>query len=162
MTLNPNKINRPSKKGLKSETAVIVGNDRFGEVEAQPKVSVTVRSSFCEAYIYSGSFLKPILKWMCNRSEGNNHTCAYANGVGAQSIACVLSLYSSGKQVRIPQSRKEKIEAELKLLEWHKMANAAAIKVVYIVTLPLVKRLSSVCFLNSTTGRFVTNQKYTR
>jgi hypothetical protein len=31
--------------------------------------------------------------------------------------------------VRVPQSRKEKIEAELKLLEWHKMANAAAIKV---------------------------------
>lgn len=34
--------------------------------------------------------------------------------------------------MRVPQSRKEKIEAELKLLEWHKMANAAAIKVCFL------------------------------
>ena len=27
-----------------------------------------------------------------------------------------------------PQTRKEKIESELKLLQWHKMANEAAIK----------------------------------
>ncbi|KAJ1407981.1 hypothetical protein B484DRAFT_403666 [Ochromonadaceae sp. CCMP2298] len=35
---------------------------------------------------------------------------------------------TGGRPVRIPQSRKEIIQAELKLLEWHKMANAAAIK----------------------------------
>mmetsp|Transcript_38800 Transcript_38800/g.77295 ORF Transcript_38800/g.77295 Transcript_38800/m.77295 type:complete len:535 (+) Transcript_38800:178-1782(+) len=35
---------------------------------------------------------------------------------------------SIGKPVRLPVSRKEKIQAELKLLEWHKLANAAAIK----------------------------------
>jgi hypothetical protein len=40
-----------------------------------------------------------------------------------------IPLFVSGRPVRIPQSRKEIIEAELKLLEWHKMANAAAIKV---------------------------------
>jgi hypothetical protein len=28
-----------------------------------------------------------------------------------------------------PPTRKEKLEAELKLLEWHKLANDAAIKV---------------------------------
>lgn len=42
--------------------------------------------------------------------------------------------FSSGNKARIPQSRKEKIEAELKLLEWHKMANAAAIKVLVTVS----------------------------
>ena len=42
----------------------------------------------------------------------------------------VQSLINGGKQAKIPQSRKEKIQAELKLLEWHKMANAAAIKVI--------------------------------
>lgn len=34
---------------------------------------------------------------------------------------------SSGK-LQIPKTRKEKLQAELQLLEWHKMANAAAIK----------------------------------
>lgn len=29
-------------------------------------------------------------------------------------------------------TRKEKLEAELKLLEWHRLANDAAIKVLYI------------------------------
>ena len=37
-----------------------------------------------------------------------------------------------GKSNRMPQTRKEKLDAELKLLEWHKMANAAAIKVFLI------------------------------
>lgn len=32
-------------------------------------------------------------------------------------------------RAKLPQSRKEKLQAELKLLEWHKMANNAAIKV---------------------------------
>jgi hypothetical protein len=45
------------------------------------------------------------------------------------STYCTCLICSGGKPVRVPQSRKEKIEAELKLLEWHKMANAAAIKV---------------------------------
>jgi len=35
---------------------------------------------------------------------------------------------TGGKNARIPQSRKDKLQAELKLLEWHKMANSAAIK----------------------------------
>ncbi len=34
--------------------------------------------------------------------------------------------YSSTK---VPATRKEKLQAELKMLEWHKMANNAAIKV---------------------------------
>jgi hypothetical protein len=34
-----------------------------------------------------------------------------------------------GGLVKKPVSRKEHIEAELKLLEWHKLANEAAIKV---------------------------------
>ena len=39
------------------------------------------------------------------------------------------SLQGKPGLVKKPQSRKEHIEAELKLLEWHKLANEAAIKV---------------------------------
>mmetsp|Transcript_20506 Transcript_20506/g.22277 ORF Transcript_20506/g.22277 Transcript_20506/m.22277 type:complete len:545 (+) Transcript_20506:198-1832(+) len=39
----------------------------------------------------------------------------------------IEALKTSGK-LQIPKSRKEKLQAELQLLEWHKMANAAAIK----------------------------------
>mmetsp|Transcript_30485 Transcript_30485/g.51034 ORF Transcript_30485/g.51034 Transcript_30485/m.51034 type:complete len:395 (+) Transcript_30485:186-1370(+) len=45
-----------------------------------------------------------------------------------QNMTLDVDAVTGGKPVRIPQSRKEKIQAELKLLEWHKMANAAAIK----------------------------------
>jgi hypothetical protein len=42
-----------------------------------------------------------------------------------------MSINGNGKGglVKKPQTRKEHIEAELKLLEWHKLANEAAIKV---------------------------------
>jgi hypothetical protein len=37
------------------------------------------------------------------------------------------------RQTKLPPSRKEKLQAELKLLEWHKMANNAAIKVSHLI-----------------------------
>ena len=40
---------------------------------------------------------------------------------------------------RPPQSRKEKLQAELKVLEWHKMANNAAIKAALIQTTTAAK-----------------------
>jgi len=45
-----------------------------------------------------------------------------------QSMAIDVDEVTGGKNARIPQSRKDKLQAELKLLEWHKMANSAAIK----------------------------------
>ena len=39
-----------------------------------------------------------------------------------------MGIQGTGQRVKKPLSRKEKIEEELKLLEWHKMANDAAIK----------------------------------
>eukprot|EP01031_Cornospumella_fuschlensis_P037461 gene37461-45493_t len=40
----------------------------------------------------------------------------------------ILGVDNLKKGAAIPQSRKEKLQAELQLLEWHKMANNAAIK----------------------------------
>ncbi len=39
---------------------------------------------------------------------------------------------TGGKRAKVPLTRKEKIAAELKLLEWHKLANNAAIKVQFM------------------------------
>ena len=59
-------------------------------------------------------------------SQGNYHSINPTTLIIAY-IDYIL-LHNSGV-LRKPQSRKEKLEAELKLLQWHKLANEAAIKV---------------------------------
>jgi hypothetical protein len=62
-------------------------------------------------------------------------------------MSSLVVVVSSGK-LNIPKTRKEKLQAELQLLEWHKMANAAAIKGALLQTKSL--KTSSVASAPST------------
>ena len=48
----------------------------------------------------------------------------------------MLHILIISSNTRIPLTRKEKLKEELKVLEWHKMANNAAIKVSFIDIIP--------------------------
>lgn len=48
--------------------------------------------------------------------------------MGSMDASASLGIQGAGGRVRKPLTRKEKIQEELKLLEWHKLANDAAIK----------------------------------
>ncbi len=52
----------------------------------------------------------------------------YGEDMASMSASTSLGIQGTGGRVKKPLSRKEKIQEELKLLEWHKMANDAAIK----------------------------------